>query len=52
LEEIEQAKLYGRLNEVILPVDEFLQKIPKVNLIAENAGFFTKGKRYKVTLRF
>jgi tRNA pseudouridine55 synthase len=52
LEEIEQAKLYGRLNEVILPVDEFLQKIPKVNLIAENAGFFTKGKKIQGDFKF
>jgi len=43
LEEIQQATLNDTLDKILLPVDKFLQKMPKVNLNIESV-FFTKGK--------
>ena len=44
LEEIQQATLNGTLDKIMLPVDKFLQEMPKVSLTVEGTGFFTKGK--------
>jgi len=44
IEEIEYAAINGLLDKIILPVDEFLHKMPKVNLSVEETGFFIKGK--------
>jgi len=52
LEEIQEAVLNGRQNEVILSVDEFLHKMPSVTLDTDEIGTFTKGKVFYGDFKF
>jgi len=44
LEEIEHAALSGKIDEILFPVDEFLQKMPKIIIADKKTSFFKKGK--------
>ena len=52
LEEIQDAVLNGKLDDVLLPVDRFLEKMPKVNLAVDKEGFFSKGKMINGDFQF